>query len=295
MKKELRLVKTAKVLLIFNLAFNYSVISDNAYCQDLSKPKGKLFPLTKDHLINLGGRNKFYDSIETVKLNFTTKSVKVSIIAPKGHLHLTAVVAKTLKEFLKEINNYFGEIPQSKVKLELLYRDNFLKKFNLPSWTNAIFYRNKILIPLERKGKQDVADIKRSVKHEFYHSVIHTLTAGRCPGWIDEGLAQWAEGKESPLLKKSLLKWLKDNGDLIDFSELQTGFTQLTIDKVTPAYAQSLYGAKELVSSYGYDRLKSYFKRLKKGEPKEHAFKRVFGTSEKEFKAKLSAVLSNLD
>jgi hypothetical protein len=40
-------------------------------------------------------------------------------------------------------------------------------------------------------------ELARVLKHELTHSFLTEKTHGRCPVWLQEGLAQWMEGKRS--------------------------------------------------------------------------------------------------
>jgi hypothetical protein len=40
-------------------------------------------------------------------------------------------------------------------------------------------------------------DLARILKHELTHSFITEKTYGRCPTWLQEGAAQWMEGKRT--------------------------------------------------------------------------------------------------
>ena len=66
-------------------------------------------------------------------------------------------------------------------------------------------------------------ELSRVLKHELTHSFVGQKTRGHAPTWIQEGLAQWMEGKRSGdsanvwhrLMRKAMrLRWAlwKDHG-----------------------------------------------------------------------------------
>jgi hypothetical protein len=143
---------------------------------------------------------------------------------------------------------------------------------------------------MSTEGETDYDNLVRSIKHEYTHAVIHALSDGKCPGWLDEGLAQWAEGDENPALKPALSTWLRRN-EVVSLKLLQGGFTKLETRMVAAAYAQSLYAAEYVINGFGFEKIKTYFEDLRSGTSKEDAFSGSFGISESSFERRLSGHL----
>ena len=121
--------------------------------------------------------------------------------------------------------------------------------------------------------------------------MLHALSNGRCPGWLDEGLAQWAEGAENPALPRALSSWLKERSP-VPLSYLQGGFTKLDPAMVAAAYAQALYSANLLVESFGFQRIRNYLELLHNNKSKSEAFNETFGLSEASFEKTLTLSLN---
>ncbi len=204
---------------------------------------------------------------------------------------LGAKLAALLKQSHSRFESLFGDIPSFAVTLRLMDEEAFFLSTGAPRWTNALFYRGQIIIPLSPSEPIDFENISRSVKHEYTHAVIHALTAGKTPGWIDEGLAQLAEGTENSALRPALYEYLKENPP-VPFELMQGGFTRLETHMVAAAYAQSLIAAQALVETFGYDRLGLYFSTLRSGEDHESAFRSVFGIREANFEDRFARKLS---
>lgn len=206
----------------------------------------------------------------------------LTLITPEQWMPLAYSLTESIEHFHYALNEIFGEIPSFKISLRLMEEEYFYKKTGAPRWTNAMFYRGQIIIPLSTTKATEMDNIERSIKHEYSHAVIHALSDGGCPGWLDEGFAQWIEGSENPALLPALTRWLKRKKP-IPFSKLQGGFTGLDKDMVPVAYAQSLYSTRFIFQEYGIEHLKEYLSRLGKDESKESAFQETFDVSEKEF------------
>ena len=62
-----------------------------------------------------------------------------------------------------------------------------------PSWTGAV-NDGKLRIPIEGVGSI-TPELAHVLKHELAHSFINQISAGRCPQWLHEGIAQALEPK----------------------------------------------------------------------------------------------------
>ncbi len=208
-----------------------------------------------------------------------------------GGSRLTLISATRLKPLVNRVSELlttthgqysrlFGEIPPLTTKVRLLDPESFYRTTGAPRWTNAMYYRNEIILPVG--DDMDLENLFRSVKHEYTHAVLNSLSNGRCPGWLDEGIAQWAEGSPNPALEPALKGWLISEPP-VPLSLLQGGFTKLKTDVVPPAYAQSLFATNMIIKQHGFEGIKSYLKRLRIGRERDDAFKAAFGSDEKGF------------
>lgn len=216
---------------------------------------------------------------------------KLTLISPQAWTPLAERIRDVLEKTHDYYTSLFGEIPPITTAIRLMDEETFFLATGAPKWTNAMYYRNQIIIPLALNTEIDMEALRRAVKHEYTHAVIHALSNGRCPGWLDEGLAQWAEGSENPALQPALRSWVATSG-AVPLDILQGGFTKLDSKIVPAAYAQSLYSAYVVMNSFGFESLREYFDRLRNGEDKTAAFKESFEISEKRFEQKLGQSLA---
>ncbi len=217
---------------------------------------------------------------------------ELTVIAPNNLSDLRTAVGISLRSTHEDLADLFGELPSITASVRLLDETTFHRLTGAPRWTNALFYRGQIMIPLSNSEPPDFENISRAARHEYAHAVIHALSNGRAPGWLDEGLAQWIEGEENPALKPALQDWLSDNPP-VPLRLLQGGFTRLRSEMVPAAYAQSLFSATVLINTYGFPQIKRYFDSLRKGESKERSFESAFGFTLKTFEDRLGRTLHN--
>lgn len=215
---------------------------------------------------------------------------RLVLSSPRTWETLALKVRSQLLKTHERFSAIFGDLPQFTTTLRLMDEQTFFITTGAPSWTNAIYFQNQIFVPLAAGAENDMDSIMRAVQHEYTHAVIHALSGGRCPGWFDEGLAQWAEGSENPALLPALNDWLKKN-DPVPFRLLQGGFTKLDAKMIPAAYAQSLYATKAVIEGLGFVQIRNYLDRLRVGEEKSEAFLNAFGLDERDFEIRLAAGL----
>lgn len=211
--------------------------------------------------------------------------------------HRWSGVARKLGEVVQRVDRSYrqilGDYGDSNAVIKLLDAETFYRTTKAPRWTNAIYYRDQIVIPMNEAEKLDSDNLIRSIRHEYTHAVIHTLSRGRCPGWFDEGLAQLLEGEENPALKPAVMRWLGSNPP-VPFSLLQGGFTKLPEDMVAPAYGQSLYATRFLSNRFGFSAIRAYLSKLSLGYSSPEAFEYAFEIRETDFERKLGDFIKRI-
>ena len=67
---------------------------------------------------------------------------------------------------------------------------------SVPDWVSG-FYDGKIRISIEPDERPDYV-LAGVLAHELAHALIRRRSGGRAPAWLQEGLAQWCEGRRLP-------------------------------------------------------------------------------------------------
>lgn len=215
---------------------------------------------------------------------------RLTLISPKHWSDIAEEISAELHRTHQELTKLFGAIPPFRSSVRLMDEPSFYELTGAPGWTNAMFFRGEIIIPLSTSKPIDLDNLQRSVKHEYSHAVLSALSGGAIPGWIDEGLAQWLEGEENPALRNSLKHYLKRSNP-VPLELLQGGFTRLEPVMVPAAYAQSLLAVQAMIKAYGIEKIGTYLELLRHDEDKEVAFLKAFGLSQSDFEFKLHTTL----
>ncbi len=215
----------------------------------------------------------------------------LTVVSPAAWSTLSDVVGVALESTHRRLTNLFGTLPPVSTSVRLMTSSAFTRATGAPEWTNALYVRGQILIPVSAEQINDHNGISRSVSHEYTHAVIAALSNGKAPGWLDEGLAQWLEeGDENPILKSALYEWLTEH-DPIPLASLQGGFTRLPNQTVPAAYAQSLLSSTVILNTYGFGTIRKFFDKLAAGDDQSTAIRAAFGTSSKDLEDRLARTL----
>ena len=239
--------------------------------------RGRLSPLSADSLSRekSSGRGLF------------------TVVAAGPWNELTDGVYRSLERSSGELTHLFGSAPSPSIAIELMDEDQFYRESGAPMWTNAMYFEGKIMIPVsEPVDGEQVENILRSIRHEFTHAYVNAAAAGKCPGWIDEGLAQWFEGPVNPLLQEILASHMR-SAEPVPMIYLQGGFTKLDSRIVGPAYGQSLFAVNSLIKTFGTDSIGRYLRHLREGISESDAFLQSFALKSGDFEKKVGTALAS--
>lgn len=228
--------------------------------------------------------------------NFTIINIKEDVKIKIYFLPQYRNIALTLKDKIEETHKIFQNLLGSPkdffLTIKILDKDTFFKVTKIPSWINAIYFKKHIIIPLDNSRKNFDIELLKSLRHEYMHAFVYNLSNGGCEGWLDEGLAQWAEGNENPRLWDELEKYLYKHNAL-SLSNLKTSYTNLPSYLVPIAYAESLISTKYLINYYGFESIKTLFLNLKTGNSFNQSFYNAFYIKKENFDYEISNLLSS--
>ena len=137
-------------------------------------------------------------------------------------------------------------IPSERVPVVLYPSEDFHDVTQTPSWTSGV-YDGRIKLPVGGIADGDSAVLERTLRHEYGHVLVHQLTHGRCPVWLNEGVAIWCRGgarrraRGLGACRRSPARCSSRSRDL------EGSFTRLPADRVHVAYAQSYLAVRALV------------------------------------------------
>jgi tetratricopeptide (TPR) repeat protein len=175
----------------------------------------------------------------------------------------------TLESDYEALSHEFGGEPRSSIQVILYTNQAFFDVTQEPSWVGAL-NDGKLRIPLQ--GLDSVTPgLARVLKHELTHSFVNQLSMGRCPQWLNEGIAQMMEPRS--LVRGERLAELFRLQKEIPLNLLEVGFTSLSEIEAALAYDESLAAAQYIRDRYGMSDLLRILERLGHGESTEGALR----------------------
>jgi hypothetical protein len=117
-------------------------------------------------------------------------------------------------------------------------------------------------------------ELSRVLKHELTHSFVGQKTHGRAPTWVQEGLAQWMEGKRSDENAAVLVQFYTE-GHAVSLSRLEGSWTRLGGTAAGYAYAWSLANIEYIIQTGGIGDVDRILGRIGAGISTEAAVREV--------------------
>jgi tetratricopeptide (TPR) repeat protein len=170
----------------------------------------------------------------------------------------------------------FDHYPHSRTPVVLYTQQDFHAITQTPDWAGGAF-DGRIKIPV-RGLTHDDPNLARVVRHEYAHSLVAQLAGQRCPVWLNEGLAVWAEESRDG----ERIAWAQEGisgQHLFTFEQLRTSFANIPADRVQIAYGQSYLAVRALIERYGAHTIPSLLGALGRHGNIQQAFDEVYRDS----------------
>lgn len=195
------------------------------------------------------------------------------------------LIARSLEDAYFHVGRQLDHYPSERIPVVLYASEEFHDVTQTPSWTSGV-YDGRIKLPVGGINDGDQAVLDRTLRHEYGHVLVHELSRGRCPVWLNEGTAIWSEEERDG--DREDWAWRVLAGQpLFRLGDLEGSFTRLPAERVGVAYAQSYLAVRSLVSRGGPRRLRELFAALGSGQPVAEAFRQTFYEEQALFEADL--------
>jgi hypothetical protein len=180
-----------------------------------------------------------------------------------------AQILQTLEADYDDLARDLGNPPRDNILVTLYTEQAFFDVTHAPTWSGAM-NDGKLRIPVS--GLTSVTpELAHVLKHELAHSFITQLSAGRCPPWLHEGIAQFLEPKN--LAEGHQLAILFKSQQNIPINVLEGSFLQLSGSQAYLAYAESLAAVTYINDSYGMSDIQRILQRISQGSSTEAALR----------------------
>ncbi len=172
------------------------------------------------------------------------------------------IVLRILEDAYGEVGRALQYYPSSEIQVILYSSRQFQEVTDAPGWSGGI-YDGKIRIPIGGI-EQETPGLRRLLYHEYTHAVVRAITP-RCPTWLNEGLAQYFEGREVDARQREGLKRTSRTGKFPPLSNLEGSFTGFSGSEAGFAYLFSLSAVRHMIDQYGMYRVKIVLEELGQG------------------------------
>jgi tetratricopeptide (TPR) repeat protein len=163
-----------------------------------------------------------------------------------------------------------GTPPRDNILVTLYTEQAFFDVTRAPSWSGAV-NDGKLRIPISGLNSL-TSELARVLKHELAHSFINQLSAGRCPIWLHEGIAQLLEPKSLGSEGRQLVQLFKTQRN-IPLNALEGSFMRFSGGQAYLAYAESLAAVSYINDSYGMGDIQRILQLLNQGSSTEAALR----------------------
>ena len=193
--------------------------------------------------------------------------------------HLRRPVGFDIRDALitarRQVGSDFAYWPKYKLVVLIYSPEKFRQlREEMPEWMGGQF-DGKIRVPVPSE-QFDQATVRNILFHEYTHALVHDLTKGRCPTWLNEGLAEY-EGRTQASQPLRLLARASEAKQLIPWAELSDHISPaLGAEEVGLAYEQSYSVVASLVNRYGFWRIRKLLQAIAGGQDWQEAMAEQF-------------------
>jgi len=181
-------------------------------------------------------------------------------------------VLRTLEHHYGAIESELSYSPPDSIAVILYTQQAFADITQAPSWVGAL-NDGRIRVPVQ--GLNNVTpELSRVLRHELTHSFVQQKTRGRAPTWIQEGMAQWMEGRRSDVSAQPLVR-IYENAPERAAAHFAGEWMKMSDQEVSAAYAWALANVECILHSGGMGDMERILDRVAAGEAPEAATKAV--------------------
>jgi tetratricopeptide (TPR) repeat protein len=173
-----------------------------------------------------------------------------------------------LERGYRDLARQFNSEPADNIIVILYTQKEFFDITQAPSWAGAL-NDGKLRIPIGGVTTTG-PELEHVLRHELTHSFLRSLTSSRCPTWLNEGLAQMMEPRNSGMYAQTLGALFQEK-KVIPLSALEGSFTRFSEMQAAVAYAESLSAAEYLRDRFGMGEIVRMLQLIGSGSTAEDA------------------------
>lgn len=188
---------------------------------------------------------------------------------------LARSILRVLEDDFRDIESQLDYTPPEQISVVLYTEQAFADITRAPGWAGAL-NDGRLRIPVQ--GLSSVTpDLARVLKHELTHSFITQKSRNRAPTWLQEGVAQWMEGRRSSSAAGYLVDAVSQ-GAAPSLKSLEPLWMSLPDNTVAFAYPWSLAVVESIIQNGGMTDISRLLDRIASAPSTEAALREVLRT-----------------
>jgi peptidase MA superfamily protein/tetratricopeptide repeat protein len=203
---------------------------------------------------------------------------------------LRGQILQALESDYDDLVRDLGNPPRDNILVTLYTEQAFFDVTHAPTWSGAM-NDGKLRIPISGLSSL-TPELAHVLKHELAHSFITQLSAGRCPPWLHEGIAQYLEPRSLSGEGRQLAQLFKAQHN-IPLNVLEGSFLQFSGAQAYVAYAESLAAVSYINDSYGMSDIQRILQRISQGSSTEAALRATTHSDYGQLESDLARYLSD--
>jgi Peptidase MA superfamily len=230
---------------------------------------------------------------QNVETDFTQRESSHFVLHYEGKQTSEAFreqILAALESDYDDLSRDLGTPPRDNILVTLYTEQAFFDVTRAPSWSGAI-NDGKLRIPINGLSSM-TSELARVLKHELAHSFINQISAGRCPPWLHEGIAQLLEPKSLGADGRQVSQLFKAQRN-IPMNALEGSFMRFSGVEAYVAYAESLAAVSYINDSYGMGDIQRILQRLSEGSSTEAALRATIHSDYGQLEAEVGKYLSD--
>jgi hypothetical protein len=176
----------------------------------------------------------------------------------------------TLESEYDDLVRQLGVAPRASIPVILYTEQAFFDVTQAPSWSGAV-NDGKLRIPISGVTSM-TSDLARVLKHELAHPFVNQAANGRCPTWLNEGIAQAVEGKSLASDGRRIGQLFRAQ-HAIPYNMLEGSFMRFNNVEAVVAYDESLAAVEYISATYGMSDVERILERIGQGSSAEAALR----------------------
>lgn len=157
-------------------------------------------------------------------------------------------ILRVLEDDFRDLESQLDYTPPGQIAVILYTRQAFADITRAPGWVGAL-NDGRLRIPVQGLT-QVTPDLARVLKHELTHSFVGQKSHGRAPTWLQEGIAQWMEGRRSSSTAGGLVE-AAAQGEAPPLATMEGSWMNLSGNAAGFAYAWSLAVVESIIDAGG--------------------------------------------